>query len=422
MPIDILMPQLSPTMSEGRLAGWKVKEGDVVSSGDILAEVETDKATMEVEASDDGVIHKIIGIAGKDIPVGEPIAILREEDEKVAKDYQPKSSAISQNVVEDDAEGEPAALDKNDKKNASSTPSAQAISREVKLAPSVPEVSNTKGDVKISPVARKLAEKNGLDISRLMGTGPKGRIVKEDVEQAMLGSGSAVKRAMDSKEAHTPMRKAIAKRLTESKQETPHFYLNASVNMDALMAARKQLNARANGQYKLTVNDFIIKACAVALRDNPDSNVSWYDDALIRYGNVDISIAVATEGGLMTPILKNADQKSLVKISNEMKQLASKAREGLLKPEEYQGGNFSLSNLGMYGVREFSAIINPPQASILAVGGAQERPVVKNGQLTVSSVMDVSLSVDHRAIDGAVGALFLKAIKENLENPIVLVV
>jgi pyruvate dehydrogenase E2 component (dihydrolipoamide acetyltransferase) len=415
MPIDILMPQLSPTMSEGRLAGWKVKEGDVVSSGDVLAEVETDKATMEVEASDDGVIHKIMGIAGKDIPVGEPIAILREEDEKVAKGYQATSAVVEAEVVENDVE---AGSEKTSEKKTTAT---QTVLKEAKLAPQVPEVMGTKGDVKISPVARHLADKNGLDVSRIMGTGPKGRIVKEDVEQAMLGSGSAVKRRADSKELHTPMRKAIAKRLTDSKQETPHFYLNASVNMDALLAARQQLNDRANGQYKLTVNDFIIKACAVALRDNPDSNVSWYDDAMIRYGNIDISIAVATEGGLMTPILKNADQKSLVKISNEMKELAVKAREGSLKPEEYQGGNFSLSNLGMYGIREFSAIINPPQAAILAVGGAQDRPVVKNGQVTVSSVMDISLSVDHRAVDGAIGALLLKSIKENLENPIVLV-
>ena len=416
MPIDILMPQLSPTMSEGRLAGWKVKEGDVVASGDILAEVETDKATMEVEASDDGVIHKIIGQAGKDIQVGEAIAILKEEGEEVAKDYEP-TSAVAQ--VEADEESE--VDDEKTTTTSKSKAASQTVVREARLAPDVPEVKATKGDVKISPVARKLAEANGIDISRLIGTGPKGRIVKEDVEQSMVGSGAAIHRGQNTKEVHAPMRKAIAKRLTESKQETPHFYLNASVNMNALLDARQQLNARANGQYKLTVNDFIIKACAVALRDNPDSNVSWYDDAMIRYGNVDISVAVATDGGLITPILENADQKSLVKLSNEMKDLASKARAGTLKPEEYQGGNFSLSNLGMYGVKNFSAIINPPQAAILAVGGAEERVIVKDGQMQVASVMDICLSVDHRAIDGAVGALLLKSIKENLENPIVLV-
>lgn len=414
MPIDILMPQLSPTMSEGRLAGWKVKEGDVVASGDILAEVETDKATMEVEASDDGVIHKIIGQAGKDIQVGEAIAILKEEGEEVAKNYEP-TSAVAQVETEEESEAD------DEKTTTKSKVASQTVVREARLAPDVPEVKATKGDVKISPVARKLAEVNGIDISRLVGTGPKGRIVKEDVEQSMVGSGSVIRRGQNSKEVHAPMRKAIAKRLTESKQETPHFYLNASVNMNALLDARQQLNARANGQYKLTVNDFIIKACAVALRDNPDSNVSWYDDAMIRYGNVDISVAVATDGGLITPILENADQKSLVKLSNEMKDLASKARAGTLKPEEYQGGNFSLSNLGMYGVKNFSAIINPPQAAILAVGGAEERVIVKDGQTQVASVMDICLSVDHRAIDGAVGALLLKSIKENLENPIVLV-
>ncbi|MAI08747.1 MAG: pyruvate dehydrogenase complex dihydrolipoamide acetyltransferase [Magnetococcales bacterium] len=416
MPIDILMPQLSPTMSEGRLAGWKVKEGDVVASGDILAEVETDKATMEVEASDDGVIHKIIGQAGKDIQVGEVIAILKEEGEEVAKDYEP-TSAVAQVETEEKWEVD----DEKTTTTSKSKVASQTVVREARLAPDVPEVKATKGDVKISPVARKLAEANGIDISRLIGTGPKGRIVKEDVEQSMVGSGAAIHRGQNTKEVHAPMRKAIAKRLTESKQETPHFYLNASVNMNALLDARQQLNARANGQYKLTVNDFIIKACAVALRDNPDSNVSWYDDAMIRYGNVDISVAVATDGGLITPILENADQKSLVKLSNEMKDLASKARAGTLKPEEYQGGNFSLSNLGMYSVKNFSAIINPPQAAILAVGGAEERVIVKDGQMQVASVMDICLSVDHRAIDGAVGALLLKSIKENLENPIVLV-
>ncbi len=416
MPIDILMPQLSPTMSEGRLAGWKVKEGDVVASGDILAEVETDKATMEVEASDDGVIHKIIGQAGKDIQVGEVIAILKEEGEEVAKDYEP-TSAVAQVETEEKSEVD----DEKTTTTSKSKVASQTVVREARLAPDVPEVKATKGDVKISPVARKLAEANGIDISRLIGTGPKGRIVKEDVEQSMVGSGAAIHRGQNTKEVHAPMRKAIAKRLTESKQETPHFYLNASVNMNALLDARQQLNARANGQYKLTVNDFIIKACAVALRDNPDSNVSWYDDAMIRYGNVDISVAVATDGGLITPILENADQKSLVKLSNEMKDLASKARAGTLKPEEYQGGNFSLSNLGMYSVKNFSAIINPPQAAILAVGGAEERVIVKDGQMQVASVMDICLSVDHRAIDGAVGALLLKSIKENLENPIVLV-
>tara|TARA_R110000868_G_scaffold190862_1_gene434918 strand:- start:216785 stop:218035 length:1251 start_codon:yes stop_codon:yes gene_type:complete len=415
MPIDILMPQLSPTMSEGRLSNWRVKEGDVVSSGDILAEVETDKATMEVEASEDGVVHQILGKAGTDIQVGMPIAVLREEDETVEKGYKP--TPMTMEVEGDDAEEE---TETTAAPKAASA-STKTVVKNAKLAPQVPELKDGKGDIKISPVAKRLAQQNNIDLSRLQGTGPKGRIVKEDVEQALLGSGAKVMRASDTRQTHAPMRKAIANRLTESKQDTPHFYLTASVNMNALLDARQQLNERANGQYKLTVNDFIIKACALALRDNPDANVSWYDDALIQYGNVDMSIAVAIEGGLITPIIENADQKSMVKLSNEMKSLAAQARAGTLKPEQYQGGNFSLSNLGMYGVKEFKAIINPPQAAILAVGGAEERVIVKDGQIEVASVMDVSLSVDHRAIDGAVGALLLKSIKENLENPIVLV-
>ncbi|MFT7144124.1 MAG: pyruvate dehydrogenase E2 component (dihydrolipoamide acetyltransferase) [Alphaproteobacteria bacterium] len=414
MPIDILMPQLSPTMSEGRLASWSVKEGDSVSAGDILAEVETDKATMEVEASDDGIVHQIIGKAGTDINVGMPIAVLRDEDEEVAKNYKPTAQVAEFEEVADEA----AAGEQQVSKPVSASKTMQ---KPANLAPEVSLLKDSKGDVKISPVARRIADANGINISRIQGTGPKGRIVKEDVEQTLLGSGSKVARASDSKALHAPMRKAIANRLTESKQDTPHFYLTASVNMDALLEARKQLNARADGQYKLTVNDFIIKACALALRDNPDANVSWYDDALVSYGNVDMSIAVAIEGGLITPIIENADQKSMVKLSTEMKYLAVQARAGNLKPEQYLGGNFTISNLGMYGVKEFKAIINPPQSAILAVGGAEDRVIVKAGQMQVSSVMEISLSVDHRAIDGAVGAMLLKSIKENLENPIVLV-
>lgn len=415
MPIDILMPQLSPTMNEGRLANWRVKEGDPVAAGDILAEVETDKATMEVEASDDGIIHKIIGKAGTDIQVGLPIAILRDEDETVAKDYKPIAIVAENEISKETTEGN----ESSSASKVSSTP--KTVVKNASVAPELPILKDAKADIKISPLAKRLADSNGVNISRLQGSGPKGRIVKEDVEQAMLGSGSKIIRSSDNKEIHAPMRKAIATRLTESKQETPHFYLTASVNMDALLDARKQLNDRSNGQYKLTVNDFIIKACALALRDNPDANVSWYDDALVKYGNVDMSIAVAIEGGLITPIIENADQKSMVKLSTEMKSLAKQAKEGSLKPAQYQGGNFSLSNLGMFGVKEFKAIINPPQAAILAVGGAEERVIAKNGNMEISSVMDISLSVDHRAIDGAVGALLLKSIKENLENPIVLV-
>lgn len=416
MPIDIHMPQLSPTMTEGRLATWRVKEGDEVSSGDIIAEVETDKATMEVEASDDGVVYKIIGKAGTDIRVGTPIAILRDEDEKVAKNYEPTSQVVEEEVVEESTEAEADSTNK-----ASPVAVASGIAVAAKLAPDLPEVkavNRTEDGQRVSatPVAKRLAEKEGLDLSSVKGSGPYGRITKEDVESA-LGTGK-VARSADAKEVHTPMRKAIGKRLLESKQQTPHFYLTSSVNMDTLLEARKQVNAMANGAYKLTVNDFILKACAMALAKNPNANVSFYDDAMVHYGNVDISVAVAIEGGLITPIVKNADKKSMQQISAEVKSLATRAKAGELKPEEYEGGTFSLSNLGMFGVKEFKAIVNPPQSAILAVGASEERVVAKNGQMMISSVMDISLSCDHRAIDGALGAELLRDIKFFLENPI----
>ena len=416
MPIDVLMPQLSPTMNEGRLASWQVKVGDTVRSGDILAEVETDKATMEVEAIEDGVVHTLIGAVGATITVGTPIAVMKEDGEDVPVDYQPVSEAIQ---IE---EKEVLSAEKSDEIIVSTAPTiAASAMKKVSLAPDVPHMPEKGNRVSATPVARKLAEQNGIDISRVQGTGPRGRIVKEDIDQALLGSGAKVSRSRDLKIEHTMMRKTIASRLTEAKQDVPHFYLNASVNMDALLEARVQLNDIANGRYKLTVNDFIIKACALALAKNPEANASFYDDAMIQYGNVDISVAVATPGGLITPIVSNADQKSMVKLSAEMKSLAKRARDGALKPEEYTGGGFSISNLGMYGVKEFKAIINPPQAAILAVGASEKRAIVKEGQLSVGSVMDMSLSVDHRAIDGALGAELLRDIKRFLENPILLV-
>lgn len=417
MPIDVLMPQLSPTMTQGRLAAWRVKEGDEVSAGDIIAEVETDKATMEVEAAEDGFVHQIIGKAGSDINVGVPIAVLRDEDEKVAKNYQPTSQElIAEEEVQEEVSGETP-------KAAASSTSTVAVQKKVNLAPELPAVravnKSESGDrVAASPVAKRLAVKEGVDLSAVSGTGPYGRITKADVESA-LGTGKIARKA-DEKEIHTPMRKAIASRLTEAKQEIPHFYLEASVNMTNLLEARKQLNALANGKYKLTVNDFILKACAMALAKNPDANVSFYDDAMVRYNNVDISVAVAIEGGLITPIVSNADKKTLQQVSAEVKSLVGQAKAGTLKPEQYEGGGFSLSNLGMYGVKSFKAIVNPPQGAILAVGGSEERVIVEGGQMVVAPCMDISMSVDHRAIDGATGALLLKDIKFFLENPVAL--
>lgn len=432
MPIDVLMPQLSPTMTEGRLAKWTRKEGDKISAGDVIAEVETDKATMEVEASDDGILHKIIGEIGADLPVGSPIAVLRGKDETVPADYAPKSK-VANKVARNEERGSegqaapavavPVAI-----------PVASVVAAPAAILPSVNTSSSlvqavssasSGGRVAASPLARRLAKGKGVDLSAVVGTGPHGRVVAADVANAPVGgfSGSrAVVRRPDQVVKLTPMRKAIAGRLTVSKQTVPHFYLSTEVRMDALMAVRAQINSHLETQkVKVSVNDFIVKACALALRDYPAANAAWNGDSVVQFGNVDISVAVAIDGGLITPIVANADQKALVQISGEVKQLAADARAGKLKPEQYEGGSFSLSNLGMYGVDVFSAIINPPQAAILACGAAVEQPVVGEGGLEIGTVMKMTLSVDHRVIDGALGAEILGKIKGYLEAPVVLV-
>ncbi|MBI1362859.1 MAG: pyruvate dehydrogenase complex dihydrolipoamide acetyltransferase [Proteobacteria bacterium] len=438
MPVDVLMPQLSPTMTEGRLSNWLKKEGDKVNTGDIIAEVETDKATMEVEAIEDGTLAKFFVKPGSDIPVGTPIAVITVEDEKLPADYKPTSKAAA--PVTEEAKPASAAP--------SAAPAAAAPAPAVKAAPapapkaaptaSVTLPSSNDGSVKASPLARRMAEEAGIALSAIRGSGPNGRIVKEDVEHAKrygTGGGAgggfglpAKASRSDSTVTHTPMRKAIARRLQESKQTVPHFYLTVDVQMDALMQARAQLNdmapkaADGTPAYKLTVNDFIVKASAMALAKFPDANASWYDDAMYMYGSVDIAVAVAIDGGLITPILKAADQKPLPVLSNEMKELAKLARAGKLQPEQYQGGTFSVSNLGMYGIKHFDAIINPPQSAILACGAAEERAVVKGGALASATVMSLTLSVDHRVIDGALGADVLTAIKGYLEQPITMMV
>lgn len=429
MPIDVLMPQLSPTMTEGRLARWVKAEGDKISAGDVIAEVETDKATMEVEASDDGILHKIVGEIGTDLPVGSPIAVLRGKDEKVAADYQPKSKAKV-------AEAAPAAAEAPAASGAAplaaaAPQAAVAMSAGVlpKInttgAPATARVADAGERVKASPLAKRMAKDKGVDLTGVAGTGPHGRIVAEDVLKAPVGGfggGRAVVRRADSVTKLTPMRKAIAARLTASKQTVPHFYLTADVRMDTLMDVRAQLNTHLEAQkVKVSVNDFIVKACGLALRDYPAANAAWNVDSVVQFGNVDVSVAVSIDGGLITPIVENADQKSLVQISKEVKQLAADARSGKLKPEQYEGGSFSLSNLGMYGVDEFSAIINPPQAAILACGAAKEQAVVTEGGIEIGNVMKMTLSVDHRVIDGALGAELLASIKKYLETPVVLV-
>jgi len=421
MPIDILMPQLSPTMTEGRLAKWNVKVGDKISAGDIIAEVETDKATMEVETADDGILHAILQDAGSDISVGAPIGILAVGGEKVAKDYTPTSQAAAPEKAEEAATATPAPA-----APATAAPMPAAPQPTLAPKPAAPiaaaaPAQNTNGHVKASPLARKIAADKGAVLTAIQGTGPNGRITKSDVNNAPTGGALGHRtptRYGDTSSKNAPMRKAIASRLTAAKQHVPHFYLVADVQMDALLTTRQQLNTHGNGSYKLTVNDFIVKACANALRANPAANAAWTDDATINFGNVDISIAVAIEGGLITPILTSADQKGLVQISQEVKGLAAAAKAGALKPDQYEGGSFSISNLGMYGTKQFSAIINPPQGAILAVGAAEKRPVVNaNGDLEVASVMTITLSVDHRVIDGALGAELLASIKQNLEQP-----
>ena len=432
MPIDVLMPQLSPTMTEGRLARWVKAEGDKISAGDVIAEVETDKATMEVEASDDGILHKIVGEIGTDLPVGSPIAVLRGKDEKVADDYKPTSKAKkaeaapvpaadgSANVVE------PASTQQHETVQHVATVSTGILPKINTIgAPAAARVAEAGERVKASPLAKRMAKDKGVDLSGVVGSGPHGRIVSDDVLKAPaggFGGSRAVVRRADSVTKLTPMRKAIASRLLASKQTVPHFYLTAEVRMDALMDVRGQLNSMLEAQkVKVSVNDFIMKACGLALRDYPAANAAWNVDSVVQFGNVDVSVAVSIDGGLITPIVENADQKGIVQISKEIKQLASDARSGKLKPEQYEGGSFSLSNLGMYGVDEFSAIINPPQAAILACGAAKEQAIVTEGGIEIGPVMKMTLSVDHRVIDGALGAELLASIKKYLETPVVLV-
>lgn len=444
MPIDVLMPQLSPTMTEGRLAKWLKKEGDKISAGDVIAEVETDKATMEVEASDDGIIHQIIGQAGEDLVVGVPIAVLKKAGEEVAADYKPTSKAKS--VATGDVTpvaGGDVAIEK---------PASTQVHEQVQSVPVIstavmPKINTSgvaapvatashDGRVKASPLARRMAKEKGVDLSGVAGTGPHGRVVAKDIAGAPVGGfgGSrAIVRRPDSLTKLTPMRKAIASRLLASKQTVPHFYLTANVRMDALMELREQLNAHFAAQtpqdkeggkkpLKLTVNDFIVKACGLGLRDYPAANAAWNGDSVVQFGNVDVSVAVAIDGGLITPIVANADQKTLQQISGEVKQLAAAAREGKLKPEQYEGGSFSLSNLGMFGVDQFNAIINPPQAAILACGKTSETVLVEDGEMFPAFVMTMTLSVDHRVIDGALGAELLGAIKRYLETPALMLV
>ncbi|MDZ4323255.1 MAG: pyruvate dehydrogenase complex dihydrolipoamide acetyltransferase [Alphaproteobacteria bacterium] len=406
MPIEILMPALSPTMTEGNLVKWHKREGDAVKAGDVLAEIETDKATMEVEAVDEGKVGKIIVPEGtENVKVNEVIALLLEEGEDVSALAKVKT------------EKAPAAIEAA--KAPEKKPDLKVVTHE---APAGSRVFAT-------PLARRIAEEKNLNLASLSGSGPRGRIVRADVEFANVPRPAvAPSVSLSGYEpeyeviAPSNMRKVIAKRLVEAKSTIPHFYVSIDCQIDALLKAREQINARADGAYKLSVNDFIIKACGLTLKNIPEANSSWINDQIYQYASADVAVAVSIEGGLITPVVRHAEVKGIAEISKEMKDLAARAREGKLKPEEFQGGTFSLSNMGMYGVKDFSAIINPPQACILAIGAGEKRPVVqKDGTLAAATVMTCTLSVDHRVVDGALGAHFLKAFKDLIENPVMMI-
>ncbi len=430
MPTEILMPALSPTMEEGTLAKWLVKEGDTVSSGDLLAEIETDKATMEFEAVDEGTIGKILIPEGTEgVKVNTAIAVLLEDGESA-----------------DDIAATPAKAPEAAPATAGNEAAAPAVSEAPAPAPAAP-VKSDGGRIFASPLARRIAAQKGLDLAQITGSGPHGRIVKADVEGATATapapapaaaapvaaaaapagpSADAVAKMYEGRAYEEikldGMRKTIAARLSEAKQTIPHFYLRRDIKLDALLKFRSQLNKQLEGRgVKLSVNDFIIKAVANALQQVPACNAVWAGDRVLQLKPSDVAVAVAIEGGLFTPVLQDADTKSLSALSTEMKDLAGRARERKLAPHEYQGGTFAISNLGMFGIDNFDAIVNPPHAGILAVGTGVKKPVVgDDGELTVATVMSVTMSVDHRVIDGALGAELLQAIVENLENPMVM--
>ncbi len=468
MSIKITMPALSPTMEEGNLSKWLVKEGDTVSPGDVIAEIETDKATMEVEAVDEGTVARLVVPAGTEgVKVNAVIALLAEDGEDVAA--AAKSDTGGNASASSKPKEEKAPVAKEEKKEAAPAAKAEPAPKPAEKPSSAPagapagalaSASASDGSrVFASPLARRLAKEAGLDLSAISGSGPKGRVVKADVEAAASGGGAAVAAPSEAAPAaagaapvkamsddailklfeegsyelvpHDTMRKTIARRLVEAKSTIPHFYLTLDCDIDALLALRKQLNDAApmvkgeEGEkpaYKLSVNDMVIKAYAKALAMVPEANVSWTENAMVKHRNADVGVAVSIPGGLITPIIRRADEKTLSAISNEMKDLASRARSRKLKPEEYQGGNTAVSNLGMFGIKDFAAVINPPHATILAIGAGEQRPVVKGGEIKVATVMSVTLSTDHRAVDGALGAELLAAFKSVIENPMAMLV
>lgn len=453
MPTPILMPALSPTMEEGKLAKWLVKEGQKVRSGDIIAEIETDKATMEVEAVDEGTVGRLLIEEGTDkVKVNTPIAMLLEEGESAgalgAATAAPASSSTT-------------ALSGAQKPSASATPATKTAAKEdpaprSQSAASTPPQANGHAEARIfaSPLARRLAKEGKLDLTRVQGSGPHGRIVKRDIEAALKGgaqrapaapvqstaittspaAATSIQAMPDDKVIalyeqgsyevvpHDGMRRIIAQRLTQSKQTIPHFYMSVDCRLDTLLAARERINKIAPKEgpraYKLSVNDFVIKALALALQQVPAANATWTEAGMLRHRHSDVGVAVAVEGGLFTPVIRHAELKTLGEISNEMKDLAERARKRRLAPHEYQGGTTSISNLGMYGIKAFDAVINPPHATILAVGAGEKRAVVNGDRVEVATIMTCTLSCDHRVVDGAVGADLLNAFRALVEDPV----
>jgi pyruvate dehydrogenase E2 component (dihydrolipoamide acetyltransferase) len=429
MPINILMPALSPTMEEGKLAKWLKAEGDSVGAGDIIAEIETDKATMEVEAVDEGTLGRIVVPEGTEgVKVNAVIAVLLEEGESASDIGKAEAPAAKE-------------APKAEKSGAATTPPPEAAPKAITPAPAAPEADGKR--IFASPLARRIAAGKGLDLARIKGSGPHGRIVKADVEgagpqaaapapaatapaaaAALAGPSTEMVRRMYADRAHEEvtldgMRKTIAARLSEAKATIPHFYLRRDIELDALLKLRVQMNARGEARgIKLSVNDYIIKASALALQAVPGCNAVWAGDRVLQFKASDVAVAVAIEGGLFTPVLRDAEVKPLSVLSAEMKDLAARAKTRKLAPHEYQGGSFAISNLGMMGIDNFDAVINPPHASILAVGAGVQKPVVRDGAVAIATVMSVTLSVDHRVIDGALGAQFLDALKGYLEDPL----
>ena len=457
MPTNILMPALSPTMEKGNLAKWLKKEGDKVKSGDVIAEIETDKATMEVEAVDEGTIAKIVVPEGtQDVAVNDVIAVLANEGEDVKAAGAGAAKPTASSTAPPKAAEAPAAA------KPAPTPAAAAAPAPKATAPAAaapaPQAtvpaSQTNGHARTfaSPLARRLAKEAGIELARVIGSGPHGRVIARDVEEAKSGKGlkapaaapagaPSIAPSMSDKQIralyedgsyevipHDGMRRTIAQRLTASVQTIPHFYLTMDCNIDKLVEAREEINAAApkdkDGKpaYKLSVNDFVIKALALALQRVPNANASWTDGGMLKHKHSDVGVAVAMPGGLITPIIRKAETKPVSAISAEMKDFAARARARKLKPEEYQGGTTAVSNLGMYGIKDFTAVINPPHATILAVGAGEERPIVKNGKIEVAQIMSVTMSCDHRAVDGALGAELIGAFKMLIENPVMMVV